>query len=132
MKRFLNAILIVLALLLMGARDLPRPCLGDGLGNPCAIEQCRCTALCSCRSVCDTDASTANAADASCHLHAADDADAGPTHFSLPEPQPPTLLFAGMPRLNFPPAARELPLTTSDPYPPPSLLPAEPPPRIRA
>lgn len=132
MARFLHIILIALSLLLMGARDLPRPCLGDGLGNACAVNQCQCTSLCSCRSVCSTDA-TAPAAEIamgeSCHMHAADTSTAAPRHFSLPEPPAPTLLVAAWLGPLFPRVAPARLATTHRLYPAPSLNPPEPPPR---
>ena len=131
MTRFLRVMMIALALLLMGARDLPRPCLGDGMGNACAIAQCRCTERCSCRSVCGLDASSAGLDGAACHMHASEKPAANPGHFSLPEPKPPTLLIAAS-RWLLSRLLVEAPAFASDPYPSPSLLPPEPPPRIRA
>lgn len=126
----MRLLLIALTLLLMGARDLPRPCLGDGMGNACAVDQCQCTALCSCRSVCGSDASDPDMG-ASCHMHASQEAPAHGGHFTLPEPPPPTLLGAGA-ALSEP---RVAPIRLSHaPNAPPSLslLPPEPPPRIAA
>lgn len=132
MKRFLHVILVALALLLMGARDLPRPCLGDGMGNACAMDLCQCTALCSCRSVCGDDAAAADASGPACHMHAAGDPAASPAHFSLPEPKPPTLLVASFAGLLLPQVARAVSIPRPDPYLAPTILPPEPPPRIRA
>lgn len=93
MPQFMRLILIALTLLLMGARDLPRPCLGDGQGNACAVNQCQCTTLCSCRSVCGMEAAAVDAG-TSCHMHASEEAPASPRHFTLPEAPSPTLLAA--------------------------------------
>ncbi|MNX09460.1 hypothetical protein D3C86_391910 [compost metagenome] len=131
MTRFLRMMMIALALLLMGARDLPRPCLGDGMGNACAIAQCQCTDLCSCRSVCGLDASSTALDEPSCHMHASEDPAANPGHFSLPEPQPPTLLIAAS-RWLPPRQFVETPAFAPDPYLSLNLSPPEPPPRIRA
>lgn len=134
MTRFLRVILIVLSLLLMGARELPRPCLGDGQGNACAVNQCQCTALCSCRSVCGDDAAAPAeemAMGESCHMHASDAAAQAPRHFSLPEPPSPALLVAArqplLPRVAPPRLA-----AAHVPQPSPSLNPPVPPPRIQA
>jgi hypothetical protein len=131
MTRFWRLLLIALAFLSMGAKDLPRPCLGDGLGNACAINRCQCTELCSCRSVCGQEASEASEAGPSCHMHAAAGSEAAPAHFSLPEPQPPALLLS-------PPHVPALMGLTDGwafvpaPLPSPTLNPPVPPPRIRA
>ncbi len=130
MTRFWRLLLIALAFLSMGAKDLPRPCLGDGLGNPCAINRCQCTALCSCRSVCGVEAVAADAGPA-CHMHAAAGSETAPAHFSLPEPQPPALLLSPphIPALS---GLSDVRAFVPDPRPSPSLTPPIPPPRIRA
>lgn len=102
MTPLLRFLLIGLALLLMGARDLPRPCIGDGQGNPCAVERCQCTALCSCRSSCGPEdaGKAAEAAPpsehASCHMQGADGEGGSATHFSLPEPPAPALMASAI------------------------------------
>lgn len=124
-KRLLPLLLIVMALCTMGARELPRPCLGDGLGNACEINRCACTALCSCRSSCGME--TSEASTPACHMHADADAPSALGHFSLPEPPPALLAAAPLAGLR----ARSAPLAraASPRYPPSDLLPPEPPPR---
>lgn len=135
MTRFLRVLLIGLALLLMGARDLPRPCIGDGQGNPCAVDRCQCTSLCSCRSTCGPEdsgqAEQPEAAPpsehASCHMQGADGQAGSATHFSLPEPPAPALMASEISLCL--PGGRTPGEIASDAFDSRSLSQPEPPPR---
>lgn len=126
MTRFLRLMLIVLALCTLGARELPRPCLGDGLGNACASDRCTCTALCSCRATCSMAAADDTPA---CHMHAGAAPEA-PTHFTLPD-SPPPMLLAGAQPLMVTAGYRAHGAFVPRCPPPFSLSPPEPPPRRR-
>lgn len=136
MSRLLHVFISCLMLLSLGAADLPRPCVGDGMGNPCAIESCACSMACTCKSHCmdSAEAPPGSGEDASshaaCHMGPSAPADATLAHFSLPDPRPPALL---------PPSPiSEWPAVAPDRYRPSgserfasrSLSPAEPPPRV--
>lgn len=87
-------LLIMVVLALMGLARLPVPCVGDGQGRPCSIEQCACTAACTCKVACEAMAQEPRAAHHACHMGAAAPTEA-PDHFALPrDPLPMTL--AGM------------------------------------
>lgn len=159
MKRVLPMLLIALVLLLMGAKDLPRPCVGDGQGNPCSIERCQCTTLCSCKATCtipppqpealesgmaERDASVlmcrtlpepelqAPPQTAACHVEGASASHLPLAHFSLPGSAIPVLLARPLdPRLL---AWGGADARFTEPRTPATRLlpPPEPPPRLRA
>lgn len=123
-------LMVLVALLLMGAARLPVPCVGDGHGQACTIETCICEATCSCTFACESKAKLRG--HAACHMASEmpADHDAGVAHASMPKLQPPVLLslvWAFMPMR--PDSHRHLPDVRAG-YPSPFLSTAEPPPRI--
>jgi hypothetical protein len=130
MTRFWRLGMMILVLFMMGARELPRPCIGDGQGNPCAIARCQCTALCSCRSVCGLESSETAETAPACHMHAGAEPTVLPQHVTLPDPPPPMLLASAM-RAPVPAPSVGGPAFMPLFHPAPRILPPEPPPRIR-
>lgn len=137
-NRLLQIVMSCLMLLAMGLADLPRPCIGDGKGNPCSIESCACVMACTCKAHCGPDVSASEVspslpstdAHAACHMGQAAAQEGGASDFSLPEQRSPIVL---PPR----PAYRLAPVEPA-PYRHPDVVrfasrylpPDEPPPRI--
>lgn len=123
-------LLVVVVLALMGLARLPVPCVGDGQGHPCSVEQCACTEACSCKLACETMAQEPASDHHACHIGASGPSEAT-DHFALRQ-APAPMALAGMIRRV--PAAGS---TFERPVPAPSidspLLPLpEPPPRLLA
>lgn len=48
LRRFLKFLMSLMIVACLGVADLPRPCLGDGMGNACGPAACTCLKSCTC------------------------------------------------------------------------------------